>query len=680
MEDSKWMLKNTLTVRTAAKKIGVKTEVIQHLVDEGKIEYQDGRIQKSVCERLVEQRCNYIGLKEFIMTHDSEQFAAKYSVNRNKYIDFLEINDYFGIQRVMPDEIMFALPETEDFYFLSEDVEYLNFKSLEFFENFGLTDKEKVNRIIRNSTGHPFAVNYIAKYITYLDENNNLFTPAFTMFVNTVLSAEDINNIEDEDLLNIIDDAELKRTKEYLVEFYNWVADYQKVKYHRVSLKRKESKEIKAYSYEEYVALARIIFNKEYDNEHSLTIKALENHTYAEMWLFLALHYVCGWRASDICKNWIYLDLESNKNPFNINPSHIKEDILDDSIETKTYCDITLYSVKKLEMSFNLPSKTHDDRAGKLRSMITPDLREFFGRLILIAEYHHYTSKNGYMRAEKTSVYQNWTMLTDFFGREIYELLNRHNISSRKLNKSYLQGIEKSAREDGNTSLVSHIVASYARNHMDINTTAVYLKDHGLSGETADVVLYLMMQRGVMGAYLYQTLICAFPEQFSKLSIREQTQVMEYIPISAYELETTGIGHVSSERIYSEFMCGETEAPTAILKAMYAIGQGKGKGKDPGIYCKKKALGFCCTYPEYNSCLANICPYHVFTSEGIPALIRVIKEYNSKEDTTGRNKYKVALKQKIIPAFQEIINEVMKDMSQQEKIGLKRLIMEGMNE
>ena len=154
---------------------------------------------------------------------------------------------------------------------------------------------------------------------------------------------------------------------------------------------------------------------------------------------------------------------------------------------------------------------------------------------------------------------------------------------------------------------------------------------------------------------------------------------MEKIPLSAYELETVGTSLMASDKMAEMFAEGKTEEPIEILKTMYAIAQGKGKAKDTGIYCKRKALGFCCEHPTYESCLANLCPYHVFTSDGIPALIRVIKDYQQKESATGNKKYGIALKTKIIPAFQDIINAIIKGMSEVERAGTKKLIEEALN-
>lgn len=667
---------NLITIYKAAQSLGIKVEILQYQIDAGNIESIDGMVYESVCDKISEQQVTYIGIKAFLQNHDNDRFESRYVKNRNKYIDFLEDNAYFGIEIVEPENILFDLPEREDFYITKEDAQLLEYKSEQFFEEFGLTEEEKVRWIINHSKGHLLTSEYIKKYLTYIEDEDNIYTPSLTAFVRTIFDMSDIKQLTDEDIVSAIEDADAVRTKNLLTDFFRYVAKYETVKYHNVELKKKESDSEPAYPYEDFIRLAKILFNTDYDKEHKLTPKALENSKYIEMWMFLSCHYICGWRSSDICDRWVYPDLKSNDNPFKINIDTLKEDILNGNISDETYDKVALYAIRRIEMAYNVPQKTG---LGKLRSEIVPELRAFFGKLILIAEYHHITSGEGYMNSHRAAMYRSWVICRDFFGDDVFAITGKHSFSSRRLNKSYLQGLEQSARDNGNTTLVAHVVASFARNHSNIDTTAIYLKDHGLTGESAEIVLYMMMQRGVFSVSLYNALIAAYPEAFEKLSAKEQTAIMEKIPLSAYELETVGTALIASDRMAEVFTEGKTDEPKEILKAMFAIAQGRGKGKDAGIYCKKKALGYACENPTFESCLANLCPYHVFTSDGIPALVKVIKEYQLKELTTGNKKYGIALKTKIIPAFQDIINAIIKEMSEEDKAGTKKLIEEALN-
>lgn len=572
MSDAKEKKDNLITVYKAAQSLGIKAEVLQYQIDAGNIDSVEGMVYESVCDKISEQQATYIGIKAFLQNHNSDRFESKYVKNRNKYIDFLEDNAYFGIEIVEPDNILFDLPEREDFYITREDAQMFEYKSEQFFEEFGLTEEEKVRWIINHSKGHPLTTEYIKKYLIYIEDEDNIYTPSLTAFVRTIFDMSDIKKLTDEDIVSAIENADAVRTKNLLTDFFKYVAKYETVKYHNVELKKKESDSEPAYPYEDFIRLAKILFNTDYDKEHKLTQKALENSKYIEMWMFLSCHYICGWRSSDICDRWVYLNLKSNDNPFKIKIDTLKEDILNGNVSDETYDKVALYAIRRIEMAYNVPQKTG---LGKLRAAIVPELRTFFGKLILISEYHHITSGEGYMNSHRAAMYRSWVICRDFFGDDIFAITGKHSFSSRRLNKSYLQGLEQSARDNGNTTLVAHVVASFARNHSNVDTTAIYLKDHGLTGESAEIVLYMMMQRGVFSVSLYNALIVAYPDAFEKLSVKEQTAIMEKIPLSAYELETVGTALIASDRMTEVFAEGKTEEPIEILKSMFAIAQGR---------------------------------------------------------------------------------------------------------
>lgn len=669
----------TISISEAAKKLGIKKSVLQFKIDAGYIKSQNGKILKSDFNKILQQRENFISLKEFMYRHDGERFVAKYSRHREKCIDFLENNDYFGATLYSTDDFLFAYPDKFEHYISIEDAEMLDFKCLDFFENYGLSEYEKATKILQNPNADDNTKRLIHHYIEEVGHKENDYTKAFTTFVDIIINAGDIKELTDEDILSLIDETNVISAQEYIVDFLNYVKLKNTVKYGNISLRKREKKTITAYSYDDFVGLAKLIFNVEYDKEKGLTKKALEKHIYAEQWLFLAIHYVCGWRASDICNAWIYPCLKSNINHFNINLDNLKEDILGNHISDETYANIASYVLKKIELSHNLPSKTGNNSFGKLRSEITPDLRSFFGKLILIAEYHNITSGDGYMKSNRIVYYCNWVNCTDFFGKEYQYYFGKRNLSSRRLNKSYLQGLEQSARESGNTALVAHMIASIARNHSNINSTAIYLRDHALTGEDAGTVLYMMMQRGVMSVYLYRILLSAFPDEFKTLNAKDQTKLIKLLSIKPLELEIAGAEYLARDDLDNALLKSDDKQATQILKAMYEIGNGYGKSKDKGVYCLRTALGYVCRYPAHG-CIANVCPYHVFTNQGIPALLEVIKNYIKKYKKSGNVKYLEVLKQIIFPRYNAILKSITKDMEENDIKIIRKMIEEVTNE
>lgn len=666
-----------MTVNAAARFLGVHPNVILYHIDSGRIQSAGGKIERETVKEIHALQDQYVSLREYLAGHDSGLFDSRFVRNREKFIDFLEENSYFGLQTTEADAIFLIPSDRAGFFIAREDIPFLDYKSQAFFDNFGISEREKTSKILSEAAGRPNTKRYVQEYLDFISDEGNIYTPSLTDFVRIVIELPDILSVEDDDIIDAIGSAGTRKAKELLTGFFSYVSSHKDVAFHHIEFKRAEAASAAAYPYKDFVILAKALFNKAYDKAHGLTVRALENSNYAEMWMFLACHYVCGWRASDICSRWVYPNLRDNNNAFGINTDTLKEDILTGRIADSVYESVSLYVIRRIEMSYNLPQKTGQ---GKLRSEILPELRIFFGKLTLIAEYHHLRTGEGYMKAYRASRYRNWVTCREFFGEDVYAVTGRHAISSRRLNKSYLQGIEQAARDNGNTTLVSHVIASYARSHADIDTTAAYLKDHGLTGESAGIILFMMMQRGVFGVSLYHALLAAFPDAFGQLSAKEQTLLMEKVPLSAYELETAGSVFAAAEDMAAELAQGKTDMSTMVLKAMLAVGQGRGKAKDEGIYCKRKALGLCCDHPLFESCLANVCPHYVFTSEGVPALIRVIRDYAVKARATGNRKYKTALQKCIIPAFQEIINEVIREMSGAERAATRKMIEEALHE
>ena len=117
--------------------------------------------------------------------------------------------------------------------------EVLNYRSEQFFKEFGLTEHEKTRLLISQSKNHPLATEYIKKYLAYI-EDDNIYTPTLTAFVRTIFDISDINHLTDEDVISAIEEADAVRTKELLADFFKYVAKYENVKYHNIDLKKEK--------------------------------------------------------------------------------------------------------------------------------------------------------------------------------------------------------------------------------------------------------------------------------------------------------------------------------------------------------------------------------------------------------------------------------------------------------
>lgn len=144
-----------IPINKAAEELNIPLTILKRQINDGNIKSTDCMLSKAVYDEIKAQQELYIGIGEFLKKHDSPRFDSKYAKYRDKYIDFLEENSYFGIEIVKSENILFNLPGHEDFYITKEDAQLLEYKSEEFFKDFGYTDEELVNREIESAKGHP---------------------------------------------------------------------------------------------------------------------------------------------------------------------------------------------------------------------------------------------------------------------------------------------------------------------------------------------------------------------------------------------------------------------------------------------------------------------------------------------------------------------------------------------
>lgn len=115
------------------------------------------------------------------------------------------------------------------------------------------------------------------------------------------------------------------------------------------------------------------------------------------------------------------------------------------------------------------------------------------------------------------------------------------------------------------------------------------------------------------------------------------------------------------------------------MKTMLEISQGRGKAKDDGLYCLRRARGEACQHPEYKSCLAGCCPHMVFTALALVPLLKILK--SCMEEAKHDIKAKAVLEKVMIPFYQDIINRLARTarMDKADSEGLKKIMLEVLN-
>ena len=670
---------NSYNVTSLARESGHPKTLINKKIWSGEIPVRDGLIDHNASERILEERRKYISLAEYAFDRVSGSFTGK-STDREKLLFYLESNQYFGLRHLEFSEILMGT-KIDAVFFERADLPYLDECLEDYFEGLSITGKDRVKEMLgRAEKTHPVTHRLLKAFTETCMDGREDYPPSFVAFVRAMSVLPDLTDLETSEIKRYLKRDLSLTCKEYIVRFLNECRTEAPVKYGDISLKTAPRKSIPSYTRETYTEIMRCVFNNAYIEDHHMIKKALENHIYAEAWLYIALFAACGWRAADVCRGWKYLRLhEREETLFGIDRDTLYDDLMYDRIPDEVYEDVCTYCISDVDASGQVPGKTSLLNPPPLRVVIRPELKTFYGMLTLIGEAHMFRCGDGYMKPGRASQYQSKVTLKEFFGPEILEILHGNNIQSRRLNKVFLQGIEESARKNGNSGLLATMVAGYARNHTSMDTITNYLDDHQFNGETAEMVLYFMMERGVFGFLYYQTLLLAYPEALKKLPMEKQNELIALMEEKPLELELKQAEIAQQRYIQDQYKKGNTDVAVQLMKTMLEISQGRGKAKDDGLYCVRRARGEACQHPEYKSCLAGCCPHMVFTTMALVPLLKVLK--SCMEEAKHDIKAKAVLEKVMIPFYQDIINRLARTahMDKADSEGLKKIMVEVLN-
>lgn len=676
---NEWIRENCWTVRGVAIKANVKIAILEHLIETGKIESKNGLIRKSDVKRIVENKEAFVSFYDYVMGKVNERFDPRYVKNRNALWEFMEDNHFWGITIHNADEMLFTYSDSLEKYISINDIDKLDEKVSTFLELYDLGIYEQIRVILEKKVKDKRIKTTYMEFAREIREKQPKYYTKALVEVSKILEEYESDIFKDtpEVIEELIGKLKLKREQEIFAKYHSFLKQRGLVEIKSIKFESDQKKGIKAYDDKTYANLAKCIFNEDMIEKNQMVEKALKNSFFAELWMFWACFFVDGWRGNDSCEKWIYPMLEKNKfiNEFCVETLY--EDILNKRISEKQYSKVAKYCLKACELEAQRTLKTGE----KTRGILIPAIREenlpFYGRLELIAEVHHNKTGEGYMKSNRINEYRNKYKGKAFFGEDFYETLNRENGQVRRMNKSFLQANEMISRKRGHTPIAAQSLVSLARNHSNLDSISAYLSDHSIDGECADVVLSMLIERGVMGAHIYQVLKDLFPDAFHKLPSAEQTKFMSSLELSPLDIEMGGNAILFQKRLIDLFKSGKEERETdKILTVLYEIGNGKGLAKDKGIFCIKRAVGEKCDNGRFSSCIANDCPYLVFTKYGIDSLLEVIFKYFQKYEETKNVKYFMVIKQIIIPKYKKIIENIMKGLNNEEQTALLKYLEE----
>ena len=408
------------------------------------------------------------------------------SVDFNRvFIKFLVDNEWFGMNPVWLDGILMIDPK---------DLQPYLDKIKDFFNNFTLETEDKNNILLyRLKETLPDTAEKLEQF--FIDYG---FPDEIVYYLTDFLLKhlrKDICIMNDDDIQKLLIIAYDELSKQYgdiLVSFLRWLKDGFKTKYlNDYFMAKRQDKSVtnEAYDSEEYLELLYCLFNNEYILENDMYIRAAQSKNYVDTWLFLALHFICALRNSDIVR--------IHHPRLTMKPDDVLRHVIDDDFPEED-ARLTLYSITWRLTALPLtPNKTkRHSGIASIKLCIPESVEVHMGTLFAIAESHRQIN-NIPDDESLIRVITDYDRITRYMGDEIGALFLESNFRTRAANKSYLQSVfmltDDILENDEEFNTKGYILAALARSHKGTygefaTTTAIYLKDAKLSGLTPEFV------------------------------------------------------------------------------------------------------------------------------------------------------------------------------------------------
>lgn len=417
---------------------------------------------------------------------------------------------------------------------------------------------------------------------------------------------------------------------------------------------RREPQTQEAYSALDFMQMAYIVFNDEAWEKEQLLEKALQSKNAADLWLFVSLHFICGWRRTDI------LRLPMPKLP--VSGDKLRNEIAIGDFNT----EIILNELElRLRYSPLKPHKTETyEGISELKFFVPESLRKPMGIILAVAASYHEDIEPGRCFLKATGQRKQ---LQSFFGKDFVAACGNRDFSTRRANKAYLQGLEAVA-ENSSAKPKGYMLAALARSHKGHlgslpTTTDIYLRDASFSGYRPEFIAREMFERGVFSFIPTLMLEMYAQQDYRKLSPSTQTKLISEIGIAAYGLEnmtkTVETSLVKARRAIGEIMKRPESIRGTVADILQNIAAGNAPGKQEGCLCLMMAAGFACADVERNCCIG--CGYEIYTRT---ILYQLTKEYTrllelkKTSDKAEAGRCTKILKDAVMPAIAEMLASI----------------------
>ncbi len=598
------------------------------------------------------------------------------------FIKFLVDNNWFGINPVWQDDLLMIDPN---------DFQPIHGKIKCFFDNYTLEIEDKNNILLTMLKDRlPDTTEKLKKFYKeyeFPDEIIYYLTDFLLKNLKIDICIMDDDNIEE--LLTIAYDELTKQYGDILSSFLRWLKDSFKTKYlydYFMARRRDDKNSNEAYDSQKYLEMLYCLFNEEYIIENDMYVSAAQSKNYVDTWLFLALHFICSLRNSDIVRI---------HNPrLTMKPEDVLKKVIEGNFSDED-ARLTLYSITWRLTALPLtPNKTKKySGISSIKLCVPESVEVHIGTLFAIAEAHR--KLNNISDDEPLiRVISDYDRITRYMGDEIGALFLTSNFRSRAANKSYLQSVfmltDDILENDDEFNTKGYILAALARSHKGsygqfANTTAIYLKDAKLSGLTPEFVAMELFERGVLSFIPSMLLKIITDGDYNRLPVHNQTKLIQKLDLSPGEVE--GIVAISNQsqkqsaELIEEILSNEDDKRNSILRILHRVGNGDAVSKQDECLCLMSAMKKICPYHDRSSCIG--CKYEISTKSTVFLMIseynRLLALYNKTSDDRLKEKYKALIKEAVLPAIDELFQCIQEQYGDDALQSLEKIVKEFTN-
>jgi hypothetical protein len=587
------------------------------------------------------------------------RFTSQKKKCRRNFIEFMEINGYFGVRKpeVTASDCDTKSQEADEVFFISQsDAERIRPNLELWLRSYGTDSDEKLKLLTERMTAlFPETGTLFCKYIKYSQADSS-FAWKLADYLCFTLNSE-ISEINSDDLDRLAADMDrelpllsarlfsgfLMYARERGVLSNGWVYNFNS--------RRDADADIDgAYATLDFLKMAYLVFNDEAWEEQHLLEKALQSERDANLWLFVACHFICGWRGSDI----IRLPMPT----LTSSGSYIREQIAAGHFDTGCIINELEYRLRYTPL---MPQKTEmHDNVPELKLFVPESLRYPFGIIFTIDVSHHESVKPGDVFLRKPGDRLN---IQSFFGEEFAKACGGRGFSSRRANKSYLQGIEMMANTSASQPK-GYMLAALARSHKGgygslPETTDIYLRDAKFSGYRPEFIAREMFERGVFSFIPSLMMEMYAKDNYTELPVPVQTKILAEIGIEASGLEvltkTVEQSLIKARSAIMEVMKRPEDIRGSIADILQNIASGNAPGKQDGFLCLMTASGSTCIDALRSCCIG--CGYEIYTKTILHCLSKEYKRLlvakNKAEPAEAARCAKI-LKEAVMPAIAEM--------------------------